>query len=542
MKFRTILYVLALSSMALAVGLEAGAAKPRKPKPTTGQQTTPQQAAQRLSPEMIKLYEQAHTGNPAAQNELGLRLLQGNGVQQNDTLACRFFGQAAKQKYPRAIVNLAYCVRHGRGITKDSIQARDLYVNAMGQGGDSIVNVLDKASRNDIFLAKTLAYAYLNGKGGLKRNPGAAKAYLKRAVDLGDSESIYPYAELCMRTRDNVSAQKAFRQAYEAGNQMAGYWYGRYLLNGEGGETDPAKGFALVREHALQGLPGAMEIVGMCLLHGNGTEKNAEKGAEWLAKAAQAGNLVAQWELAECLATGNGVPQNLLQAFRWMDREAMHSSENRFKNFLNPKDGDNAGFKAYILFLQGLKALDGRDFTTVGKVAKELTKLKVPGNEGKLLEALVLLDADNPKRNVKKGFKAIEPFMATDQLVLFIVNKMQVAGELADLDQASRRKVVNDLEKLGEQGFGPAYSLLGDIYHNGLEGLQENDIKAINNWRKAAELDGLSYNSAQMLAQCYENGLGGLKKNLEAAKKLRNSHRIQATPKLLELVPDYQSK
>lgn len=542
MKFRTILYVLAVSSMALAVGLEAGAAKPRKPKPTTGQQTTPQQAAQRLSPEMIKLYEQAHTGNPAAQNELGLRLLQGNGVQQNDTLACRFFGQAAKQKYPRAIVNLAYCVRHGRGIAKDSIQARDLYVNAMGQGGDSIVNVLDKASRNDIFLAKTLAYAYLNGKGGLKRNPGAAKVYLKRAVDLGDSESIYPYAELCMRTRDNVSAQKAFRQAYEAGNQMAGYWYGRYLLNGEGGETDPAKGFALVREHALQGLPGAMEIVGMCLLHGNGTEKNAEKGAEWLAKAAQAGNLIAQWELAECLATGNGVPQNLLQAFRWMDREAMHSSENRFKNFLNPKDGDNAEFKAYILFLQGLKALDGRDFTTVGKVAKELTKLKVPGNEGKLLEALVLLDADNPKRNVKKGFKAIEPFMAADQLVLFIVDKMQVAGELADLDQASRRKVVNDLEKLGEQGFGPAYSLLGDIYHNGLEGLQENDIKAINNWRKAAELDGLSYNSAQMLAQCYENGLGGLKKNPEAAKKLRNSHRIQATPKLLELVPAYQSK
>jgi len=280
----------------------------------------------------------------------------------------------------------------------------------------------------------------------------------------------------------------------------------------------------------------------MCLLHGNGTEKNAEKGAEWLAKAAQAGNLVAQWELAECLATGNGVSQNLLQAFRWMDREAMHSSENRFKNFLNPKDGDNAEFKAYILFLQGLKALDGRDFTTVGKVAKELTKLKVPGNEGKLLEALVLLDADNPKRNVKKGFKAIEPFMATDQLVLFIVNKMQVAGELADLDQASRRKVVNDLEKLGEQGFGPAYSLLGDIYHNGLEGLQENDIKAINNWRKAAELDGLSYNSAQMLAQCYENGLGGLKKNPETAKKLRNSHRIQATPKLLELVPAYQSK
>ena len=68
----------------------------------------------------------------------------------------------------------------------------------------------------------------------------------------------------------------------------------------------------------------------------------------------------------------------------------MHSSENRFKNFLNPKDGDNAEFKAYILFLQGLKALDGRDFTTVGKVAKELTKLKVPGNEGKLLEALLM--------------------------------------------------------------------------------------------------------------------------------------------------------
>lgn len=538
MKIRPLLCALAVCGLVLLAGSEVTAAKsPEKQprKPTTAQQSAQNQ--QRLSPEILKLYEQANAGDASAQNELGMHFMRGDGVERNDTMACRFFARAARQKYPKAIVNLAYCVRHGYGVTKDSIQARDLYINAMGQGGDTIVNVLDEASRNDLFLTKTLAYAYQNGK-GVKRNLGAAKVYLKRAVDLGDTESLYPYAEICMRTRDNVSAQKAYRQAYETGNNMAGYWYGRYLLNGEGGETDPVKGYALVREHAINGLPGAMEIVGMCLIQGNGTDKNIEKGLEWLEKAAVKGSLTAQWELAEHLAA-TGEAQNMLSAFRWMCREAMHSSENRFKKFIESA-GDDDTFKAYLLFLQGLKALDAKDFTSVSKISKDLNKLKLPGNEGKLLEAFSLLSVDNPKRNARKGIKMIEPFIAKDPLVLFIIDKMQVSGQFSGLDKIVCRNVVKDLEELGTNGFGPAYSLLGDIYQDGLEGQELNSIKAINNWRKAASLEGLSYKSAQKLALCYENGLSGLKKNPEAAKKLRNSYRIPATSKLLELVPDYK--
>lgn len=529
---KVIILAAAVMSCASLYAAKPTGRKPEANKPTSGRIQTSNQI---VSPKVKQLMERARKGDAAAQNELGMCYFRGDGVPKNDTLAYRYFGQAALQKYPKGILNVAYCVRKGVGVKADSLKARDLYVNAIGIGKDSILNRLDEASKKDVFLAKTLAYVYNTGKGGVKRSLQGCKVYLKRAVDLGDKASLTPYATLCMRTRDNVSAQKAYKAAYENGDTAAGYWYARYLINGLGGDSDPGKGFILMNNYAQKGMPGAMEIYGMCLLEGNGVERNAAQGFEWLKKASLKGNLPAQWELAECYATGNGTDLDFLQAFRWMSREAMHSSVNRFKNWLkNAEENDTT--KSYLLFMQGLKALHNKDFATSVKIAKLLGKQKLT-KESKVLEGLTLLASDNKARNVKKGFKLLQPYFDTDPLVLFIVDEMQLDGKLNDLDKAQQRDVQKDLEKLAENGFGPAYSVLGDLSF-----IAAQNIQTILNWRKAIELDGLSYNSAQNLAKCYENGASGYKKDEAKAKAVRNFYLIDPVDKLLELVPEYTVK
>lgn len=79
--------------------------------------------------------------------------------------------------------------------------------------------------------------------------------------------------------------------------------------------------------------------------------------------------------------------------------------------------------------------------------------------------------------------------------------------------------------------------MLGDLSF-----IAAQNIQTILNWRKAIELDGLSYNSAQNLAKCYENGASGYKKDEAKAKAVRNFYLIDPVDKLLELVPEYTVK
>lgn len=491
-----------------------------------------------MTNEVKDLLSKAQQGDAVAQNKLGLCYLKGDGVNRNDSLAVKWLSKSAMQKYPNALVNLAYCVRHGYGVKADSIAARDLYINAIGLGKDSILNILTAASGNDVFISRTLAYAYENGK-GVKRNLINAKGYLKQALDKGDKDSYFPYAMLCLKTRDHVSAQSAFKKAYELGNKTAGYWYGRYLINGEGNNPNPQMGYNLVYPFALEGQTGAMELVGKCLLTGNGTTANEAEAVKWLTKAANNGSVEALWQTALCYASGTGVETNMLMAFSLMRREAMHTSENKFKTWLDPVKGSSNQYPVYVLFIQGLKAINEADFTAAQKISKELKKAKSE-KESRLIEGFILLSSNNEKRNIKKGYKLLQPYLENDPILLYLIDKMQINNELAGLDESSMRDVVKDLEQLGDNGLGMAYTTLGDMYLHGEHGLTQSDQRAISYWLKAQALDGLSYESAQTLAQCYEEGLGGLQKDADKARKLRNNHNSDPLQTLYNLIPDWK--
>lgn len=540
--FKYMMAALALVAMTAAMPVEA-----RNPKPGRQNSQSIIQPAKpgtgRMSADVKKIYERARKGEAKAQNALGVCYQRGTGVAKNDSLAYLWFSQAAKQKYPNALVNVATCVRRGIGVKKDSVMARDLYLNAMGnamkQKNDTVVQELERMAKKDVFMARTLAYGYYNGKGGLKRNLGAAKQYLKYAIDNGDESAFYPYAKLSLRTGDHPSAQRYFGKAYANGVKDAGYWYGRYLITGEGGNRDVARGYELVYPYAEKGLTGAQVLLGQCLLEGKGVSADPKKAVGYFSKAAENGNTGAQWNLALCLAEGLGVEQDLNQAFYWMQHEAMHSSENRFKTWLDPKNGNVEKFAPYILFMQGLKALNDSNYSVAQSVSKALLKQKHT-KDGKILEGLVLLDPSNPKRNIKKGLKALEPY-TNDEIVAFYLAKMRLNGVLGEEGEIVQQGAA-EMQKLADNGFGPALSEVGDMYAQGTAGYNASDQRAISYWIKADKKDGLSVRSAKALAEFYDRGLGGLKKNPDEARRLRNTYRADFTDAMLDLVPEYKGK
>lgn len=540
--------------IAAAVLLMASPAQARKTRPSdnsnhnqTSQPAKPNN--QKMSAEVKKLYKLARTGDAKAQNALGSCYLHGKGVEKNDSLAYLWFSQSAKQKYPKALVNVATCVRKGIGVKQDSIKARDLFLNAIGnainQKNDTVVSAIEKAAKKDVFLARTLAYGYYHGK-GVKRNLVAAKQYLKYAIDNKDESAYYPYAQLSLRTGDHPSAQRYFGKAYENNIKDAGYWYGRYLITGEGGNPDPKRGYMLVYPYAEKGLAGAQVLVANCLMYGvGGFTPDRNKAVKFYSEAAKKGNAEAIWELALFNAAAKDPESkesdsNFLKAYRLMCRHAMHSSENRFKNWIEDED-TKAKYKNYILFLQGIKILadsNSNDCRQVEKIAKELVKQKYV-KDGKVLEGLYWLSNTNPKRNIKKGLKALEQYI-DDDYVAYLVAYMRVNNELEGSNQ--KREGYSVIQRLADNDFGPALSTMGDLYFVGECGLTASEQRAISYWLKAYKVDGLSATSAHALATMYEQGIGGLKENKQEANKLRNKYTADYDDVLLNLIPDYSKK
>lgn len=77
---------------------------------------------------------QAASGNPDAQDHLGLLYQAGKGVAKDDAEAVRWFRLAAQKGLPDAEYNLAGCYAAGRGVSQDPAAADAWYAKAANQG------------------------------------------------------------------------------------------------------------------------------------------------------------------------------------------------------------------------------------------------------------------------------------------------------------------------------------------------------------------------------------------------------------------------
>jgi TPR repeat protein len=76
----------------------------------------------------------AETGFSAAQNNLGMLYLRGEGVPQDHARAAEWFARAARQGAAEAAYNLAALYEYGRGVEPSHVRAVELFKQAALQG------------------------------------------------------------------------------------------------------------------------------------------------------------------------------------------------------------------------------------------------------------------------------------------------------------------------------------------------------------------------------------------------------------------------
>ena len=117
----------------------------------------------------------AAEGDAAAQYNLGLCFLVGDGVRLNKNRAAKWFRAAAAQDFPPGVHNLAAAYAYGTGVPKDLNKAIDLFARAADLG--------------DPNAAFCLSQCYRSGSFGQRVDVANARRYLHRASQLGHKEA-----------------------------------------------------------------------------------------------------------------------------------------------------------------------------------------------------------------------------------------------------------------------------------------------------------------------------------------------------------------
>lgn len=214
-------------------------------------------------------------GNSSAQNEIGRKYLNGDGVEQDYEEAVKWFLKAANKGNAAAQYNLGNCYREGLGVEQDSLESFKWINKAAAQGLPIALN--------------NLGVCYMSGYGV--------------EVDKGKARELYI-------------------QAAEKGEPMAMHNLAQIYMSGNGVEKDEKEAVKWWRKAAEKDFTTAKYRLGRCYEDGIGVEKNMEEAFNWFVGAAKEGNASAQYKLGLCYLDGEGVAQDSLECFNWINKAA----------------------------------------------------------------------------------------------------------------------------------------------------------------------------------------------------------------------------
>lgn len=214
-------------------------------------------------------------GNPAAQNNVGLMLLRGEGAPADAAAAARWFRRAADAGHAGAMVNLGDLHLDGDGVARDDAAAIALYRRAAGLGAPAGLY--------------SLGWMIERGRGAPQSDAEAAALY-RQAADKG-----------------HAGAQRALGLLHELGRGVA---------------KDEARAVDLYRQAAASGLADGQFALGFMLMHGRGTPRDAAAAVDWWRKAAARGHRRAMARLGLALLDGEGVGADPKEAVTWLERAA----------------------------------------------------------------------------------------------------------------------------------------------------------------------------------------------------------------------------
>jgi serine/threonine-protein kinase len=244
--------------------------------------TSPPLDPSTLPADLADVVNAANRGDPAAQNQLGVKYAQGeNPIPRDDIKAVSLYRQAANQGFAKAETNLGDMYLFGRGgLQQSNSDAASWYLKAAQQDWP------DAQYR--------LAYLYEKGLGTDKDPAHAAQLY-QSAADHG-------YAE----------AQNVLGTLYATG--------------GDGLKEDDKQAVAWYQKAADQGFAKAQKNLGDLYFFGHGVDKDYKQAMTWYQKAADQGFAEAQFRLGYMYEKGLGTKANLDDAIAQYKKAASNGS------------------------------------------------------------------------------------------------------------------------------------------------------------------------------------------------------------------------
>ncbi len=277
------------------------------------------------------LEKDASQGKPEAQMALGVRYMEGKGVQTDQVKGMDLIKLAAEQGYPEAAeffrsdltakaekgdpqaqYDLAISYMEGKYLLKvDSSKGWDWVAKAAKQGHKDASEMVRrdltaKAEKGDLQAQYDLAMAYMEGKYLLKVDSSKGWDWVAKAAKQGHKDA----SEMVLgKMRDDLIARAEKGDPQAQYDLAMAYMEGRYLL-----KVDSSKGWDWVAKAAKQGHKDASEMVlgkqrddliaraekgdlqaqydlAMAYMEGKYLlEVDSSKGWDWVAKAAKQGH------------------------------------------------------------------------------------------------------------------------------------------------------------------------------------------------------------------------------------------------------------
>lgn len=472
-----------------------------------------QNKREQVTDSLKNILQLAKEGNPEAQNEVGLWYYLGRHTDQDYEMALQWWAKAAQQGNVEAIGNMGLCYQTGHGVEKDSLMAIKLYQSSIKKGNKELFNRnVELAEQGSVFSNMLIASCY-DKEIGVKRSLKDAVPFLKRAAEKGSVLGQRDLALAYLNLKQPKEAYPWFKKGAEAGDLTCMFYSGKMLLEGTGVTENKQEGANILLKTARSGFPQAMYLVGKCYMDGDGLTKNEEQAVKWYKLSAGKDAIRAKWALAQCYREGKGTEINYEQALYWYADASNNGYKKSFEKLINDSIPDSP-FAAYV---KGMKALNDKKFDDALKQFKIVEKAKI--SYGKLMNAVILLDPAYAKNNAKKGAKILKEISKTNPQALYILAGLYESGNGVDKNM---KDAIDCLVKSCEMDYAPAECALGDIYFEG-RGVDQSFEKAIELYTKAYEQGELTENAANRLADCYEEGKGGVEVNKEKAENIRKS-------------------
>ncbi len=242
-------------------------------------------------------FKLADGGDPAAQNELGVRYRLGKGVDKDPAKAISWYLMAARQGYAKAYFNLGAAYYNGDGVSADDQNYCAWFIFSADagdeRGKEAFARTTEELSVARLRHCEVIAAtAYLTGD-LIKQDYAKALEWYSKAADAGDGMAAEKLAYIYDRGLgvpvDKLQSLKWLQRAADLNYAPAVYELGMTYEAGSPVSADLVKARKLYEQAATLAYLPAFSAAGKMYAEGRGVQQNPEKALAYYLVAANYG-------------------------------------------------------------------------------------------------------------------------------------------------------------------------------------------------------------------------------------------------------------